>query len=148
LFFGRYYHAIDSKGRVSVPAQFRDKLLHERMLMLAPYKVFGEHCIDVYPWGEWEKLLGQFAQRPRFSLEVQRFEMRFLSRSHQCEIDAAGRILVPPVLREYAGLKKDVVFLGVNLRFRMMDGDRLTRVEGEIESEDAVDSAMFGDLGL
>jgi MraZ protein len=148
VFFGQFEHSIDAKGRVSIPAPFRDAMLGQRAIVLARNTVRRQRCLEAYPDAEWQQLLREFAKVPRFSEDAERFEMGYLARSHPCEIDAAGRILVPPTLRQYAELKKDVVFLGANLRFRLMDRDKWLQVEGELDSEAAVKPALFGTLGI
>jgi MraZ protein len=148
VFYGRFDHTIDAKGRISVPAQFRDVLLGDPRIVLAPYTVYGERCLDGYPHGQWQKLLDQFAALPRFSAKAVKFEMGYLARSHRCELDSAGRILLPPVLRQYAGLKRDAVFLGTHMRFRLMDQDSWAKVEGEHDAEAADNPAMYEDLGI
>ena len=148
MFFGRFDHTIDAKGRLSIPAQFRDVLLGDPRLVVAPYTVYGHRCLDLYPQGEWQRLLDQFATLPRFSAKAVKFEMGYLARSHRCEIDAAGRILLPPVLRQHAGLKKDVVLLGIQSKFRLMDQGSWEKVEGEHDAEAAGNPAMYEDLGL
>jgi MraZ protein len=148
VFFGRFDHTIDAKGRLSIPAQFRDGLLGDPRLVVAPYTVYGHRCLDLYPQGEWQKLLDQFATLPRFSAKAVKFEMGYLARPHRCEIDAAGRILLPPVLRQHAGLKKDVVLLGIQSKFRLMDQGSWEKVEGEHDAEAAGNPAMYEDLGL
>jgi len=148
VFFGRFDHTIDAKGRISIPAQFRDLLLGDSRLVVAPYNVYKLHCLDVYPQTEWQKLLDRFAAVPRFSKNATTFEMGYLARSHRCEIDAAGRILLPPVLRQFAGLKKDVVFLGIHERFRLMDQENWVKVESEHDAEAAENPAMYEELGI
>jgi MraZ protein len=148
VFFGRFDHTIDAKGRLSIPAQFRDVLLGDPRLVVAPYTVYGHRCLDLYPAGEWQKLLDQFAALPRFSAKAVKFEMGYLARSHRCEIDAAGRILLPPVLRQHAKLQKDVVLLGIQSKFRVMDQGSWEKVEGEHDAEAAGNPAMYEDLGL
>jgi len=98
--------------------------------------------------GHAEALLDQFAALPRFSAKAVKFEMGYLARSHRCEIDSAGRVLLPPVLRQYAGLKRDAVFLGTHMRFRLMDRDSWVKVEGEHDAEAAENPAMYEDLGI
>ncbi len=148
MFYGRFDHTIDAKGRISIPAQFRDLLLGEARLVVAPYAVYAQRCLDVYPYPEWQKLLDKFSALPRFSANATKFEMGYLARSHRCEIDAAGRILLPPVLRQHAALKKDVVFLGVHSRFRLMDLESWVKVEGEHDAEAAANPAIYQDLGI
>jgi len=148
VFFGRFDHTIDSKGRISVPAHFRDVLLGDPRLVVAPHTVFGQRCLDLFPQAEWQKLLDKVAALPRFSPTVTKFEMGYLARAHRCDIDAAGRILLPPVLRQHAGLMKDVVFLGIQSKFRLMDAERWSKVESEHDAEAAENPAMYQDLGI
>jgi len=148
MFLGRFDHTIDAKGRISVPAHFRDALLGDQRLVLAPYTIYGERCLDVYPHGEWQKLLERFAVLPQFSAKTVKFQIGYLARSHPCEIDGPGRILLPPLLRQYAGLKKDVVFLGTHTMFRLMDRESWVKVEGEHDAEAAEDRAIYEDLGI
>ncbi|HEY2389057.1 MAG TPA: division/cell wall cluster transcriptional repressor MraZ [Candidatus Binatia bacterium] len=148
MFFGRFDHTLDAKGRISVPAQFRDVLLGDPRLVVAPHTVYGQRCLDLYPHSEWQKLLDKFAALPRFNATATKFEMGYLARAHRCELDAAGRILLPPVLRQHAGLKKDAVFLGVLSRFRVMDADGWMKVEGEHDSEAIANPAMYEELGI
>ncbi len=148
MFFGRFDHTIDAKGRISVPAQFRDVLLGDPRLVVAPHTVYRQRCLDLYPQSEWQKLLDKFSTLPRFSAATARFETGYLGRAHRCEIDAVGRILLPPVLRQHAALKKDVVFLGVYSRFRVMDLEVWLKVESEHDAEAAANPAMYEDLGI
>jgi len=148
VFFGRFDHTIDAKGRISVPAQFRDILLGDLRLVVAPYTIYGHRCLDIYPHSEWQKLLEKFAGRPQFNATSTKFETGYLGRAHRCELDAVGRILLPPVLCQHAVLKKDVVFLGVISRFRVMDLESWVKVESKHDSEAAENPAMYEDLGI
>jgi transcriptional regulator MraZ len=150
VYFGQYDHTIDAKGRVSVPALWRDQLLGDLRLVLAPFTVSGERCIDVYPFAEWSKLLERFSTLPRFNAKAIKFQMGYLGRSHPCDVDPAGRILVPPPLRKHAELEKDVVFVGVNTMFRLMDSGKFAKVVSGHDAEAALDTGtgMYEDLGL
>ncbi len=148
MFFGRYDHTIDGKGRVSVPAHFRDVLLSDLRLVLAPFTVLGQRCLDAYPYAEWERLLERFAGLPKFDAKAIKFELGYLARSHRCDIDAAGRILVPPALRQHAELRKDLVFLGAERKFRLMDRERFELVVSEHDAEAAENPGIYGDLGI
>jgi MraZ protein len=150
MYFGTFNHTIDSKGRVSIPAQWRDRLLGDSRLVLAPFTVEGQRCIDIYPFAEWEKLLEKFAGLPRFSSKAIKFQMGYLGRSHPCEIDHAGRILVPQPLRKHAEIDKDVVFIGINTTFRLMERESFEKVVGGHDAEAARDSGhgIYEDLGI
>lgn len=148
MFFGRFDHTIDGKGRVSVPAQFRDLLLGDLRLVLAPFTVLGQRCLDVYPHAEWEKLLERFSHERKFNAEAIKFEMGYLARSHRVDIDAAGRILVPPSLRQHADLVKNVVFLGAERKFRVMEQGRFEKVVDEHDAEAAENGSIYGNLNI
>ena len=145
---GNFTHAIDGKGRVSVPAIFRDQLIDDHRLVLTPFTVMGERCVDVYPYAEWQKLLVKFDALPKFSAKAIRFQMGYIGRSHRSEIDTAGRILVQPTLRQHAELKRDVVVTGHHTMFRLMDAERYVKLMGELDAEAAADDRMFEDLNI
>ena len=72
---GNFGHTIDGKGRISVPATFRDQLIDDHRLVLTPFTVLGQRCIDVYPYAEWQKLLAKFEALPKFGAKSIRFQM-------------------------------------------------------------------------
>ncbi len=145
---GNFGHTIDGKGRVSVPASFRDQLIDDHRLVLVPFTVMGQRCVDAYPYAEWQKLLAKFEALPKFGAKSIRFQMGYIGRSHRSEIDSAGRILLSPTLRQHADLKKDVVFSGHSQMFRLMDEENYRKVMGELDAEAAEDDGIFEDLNL
>ncbi len=148
MFSGHFAYTIDAKGRVSIPATFRDHLLGDPRIVLAPYSPFGHRCLDAYPPAEWQKLLDRFEVLPKFSAEAVEFELGYLARAHWCEIDAAGRVLVPPALRKYADLKKDVMFLGQHKRFRLLSEETWAKIEAGIDAKSASTPIMYRDLPI
>lgn len=145
---GNFEHTIDGKGRVSVPASFRDQLIDDLRLVVTPFTVMGQRCVDIYPYAEWQKLLAKFEALPKFGAKSLRFQMGYIGRSHRTEIDSAGRILLPPTLRQHAELKRDVVVSGHSTMFRLMDEGNYKKVMGELDAEAAEDDGMFEDLNL
>jgi len=145
---GNFAHTIDGKGRVSVPASFRDQLIDDHRLVLTPFTVMGQRCVEVYPYGEWQKLLAKYEALPKFSAKSIRFQMGYIGRSHRSEIDSAGRILLQPSLRQHADLKRDVVVLGQYTMFRLMDEENYRKVMGELDAEAAEEDGIFEDLNL
>jgi MraZ protein len=145
---GNFSHTIDGKGRVSVPASFRDQLIDDLRLVVTPFTVMGQRCVDVYPYAEWQKLLAKFEALPKFGAKSLRFQMAYIGRSHRSEIDSAGRILLPPTLRQHAELKRDVVVSGHSTMFRLMDEENYKKLMGELDAEAAEDEGIFGDLNL
>ena len=107
MFMGEYNHSIDAKGRIIVPAKFREELGDEFVVTLGL-----DGCLFLYPNAEWEEFVAQLKQLPgnRQARQLQRY---FLAGAVNCEVDKQGRILIPAKLREHAKLEKEVVFVGV-----------------------------------
>ena len=143
---GNFTHTVDGKGRLSVPAGFRDQLIDDHRLVLTPFTILGQRCVDVYPYPEWQKLLQKFEALPKFGAKSLRFQVMYIGRSHRSEIDSAGRILLPPPLRQHADLKRDVVVMGQSHMFRLMDEGNYGKMVGERDAE-AVDG-IYEDLDL
>lgn len=107
MFMSEYNHSIDAKGRIIVPAKFREELGDEFVVTLGL-----DGCLFLYPNAEWEEFVAQLKQLPgnRQARQLQRY---FLAGAVNCEVDKQGRILIPAKLREHAKLEKEVVFVGV-----------------------------------
>lgn len=122
VFRGRYHHTIDAKGRLSIPARFREDLERRgtETLMLTE----GDHCIWAYPLDEWERFEERLRQQPQLSVEMRTFLRTTVGSARECPVDRAGRTLVPPELREFAGLVRDVVLVGALTRFEIWSRER------------------------
>ena len=107
MFMGEYNHTIDQKGRIIVPAKFREELGEEFVMTLGL-----DGCLFVYPNSEWETFVEQLKKLPG-NREVRQLQRYFLAGATNCELDKQGRILIPVKLREHAKLEKEVVFVGV-----------------------------------
>ncbi|MFN8544748.1 MAG: division/cell wall cluster transcriptional repressor MraZ [Candidatus Binatia bacterium] len=123
MFRGHFEHAVDDKGRVAIPARFREALsgLQEERLVVTKFRVGGQRCLDVYPLATWRKLEEKVLGKNRFDAKIVRFKNFYVSGAHECSLDAQGRILVPPLLRDYAGIERDVMFTGDIDMFRLWD---------------------------
>ena len=123
LLSGHYQHAIDDKGRVAVPVEFRGALsgLQGERLYLTRFRAEGRPCLDAYPAEAWQQLHDKIASKNRFDPDVMRFRRAYISAARECVLDGQGRILVPPLLRQHAGLKRDVLFTGEGHLFQLWD---------------------------
>ena len=121
-FRGSYKHTIDSKGRVSLPARFRE-ILHERGEMNFILTNF-DLCLVAYPYDEWIKIEERIGSMSMMKKEVQSFQRFFLSGVVESQIDSQGRILIPSSLREHAKLEKDLVFVGLIRKIEIWNGER------------------------
>lgn len=119
-FRGEFNHSIDVKGRVSVPSKFRD-LFGERFIVTKGQ----ENCLWLYTMEEWnlfeEKLLSLPTTTDK---KVRDFTRYFIAGAVEVEFDKQGRILITPPLRAYAGLDKEVTFLGVGNRAELWSKDK------------------------
>ena len=122
MFRGTYEHTIDPKGRLSIPSRYREDLVARRITTLVLSE--GDHCVATFPLDEWEKLEADLRQHSPFSPERRNMVRVMVASAKECEVDRAGRILVPPELREFAGLKKDVVITGALEGFEIWSRDR------------------------
>ncbi|MEM9693625.1 MAG: division/cell wall cluster transcriptional repressor MraZ [Myxococcota bacterium] len=134
MFRGHYEHAIDAKGRTSLPARFRQNLHGDGRLVLTPALV-PNTCLDVYPLAAWEELEAKVAKLNRWDGDVVRFRRRYISAAHEVEVDRAGRVLVPVSLREAAALDKDVLWAGVGSTVELWAKARWSAAE-DLEGED------------
>lgn len=107
MFMGEYNHSIDEKGRLIIPSRFRE-LLGEEFILTKGL----DGCLSIFPQEEWEPFVEKLRSLPLASKDARTFSRFFVSGACICNLDKQGRILVPPTLREFAGLQKDVVLAG------------------------------------
>ncbi len=146
MFRGRYIHTIDDKGRVSIPSKFREILstCYDERLIITNF----DGCLWGYPYSEWQEIEDRVAALPQFKPEVKALQRVFISAATECPIDKQGRIIVPPTLREYAGINKELVFVGMTKRIEIWASDRWTRVFEESQQNISQMDEKLADLGL
>lgn len=108
---GEYQHTLDDKGRMTVPGKFRDGLGNAFVVTRGI-----DRCLFVYPRPEWEILESKLKALPFTRSDARSFVRFFFSGATECELDKQGRVLLPATLRDYAGIAKDCVVLGVSNR--------------------------------
>ncbi len=118
MFRGRYEHTIDSKGRTSIPVKFRDVLNGKDTNGLIVTNEF-DGCLVAYPINEWKIVEEKISSFPDIRKEIKAYQRFFISGAVECPIDKQGRILIPPTLRDYAVLTKDVIFVGMLNKFEI-----------------------------
>jgi MraZ protein len=111
MFRGWYYHTIDDKGRLSIPTRFREVLngRAEDHLVLTNL----DRCLVAFPLSDWRVFEEKCSNFRPFDSDSRAFLRFFFSGAIECSIDKQGRILVPPSLRKFAELDKDVVIVGM-----------------------------------
>jgi MraZ protein len=112
VFRGVFEHQIDAKGRTSLPAKLRETLVgtyDERLIVTTSL----DACLHAYPVREWEQLEASLAKRNPMEPGVKTLMRLYVASAQECPLDKLGRILIPPSLRQHAGLEKDVVWAGM-----------------------------------
>jgi MraZ protein len=119
MFTGSYFHFMDNKGRVSIPSRYREVLQErkDRQLILTN---FGGYIL-AFPQSEWVKIEAKFAEQPLFRKELRAFQRFLISGVEECPLDRQGRILIPPNLRDYAKLSREVCLVGAIRCFEVWD---------------------------
>lgn len=119
MFMGEYNHTIDAKGRLIVPAKFRE-ILGDNFIVTKGL----DGSLFVYPNDEWTRFEEKLKSLPLTNKNARQFTRFFLAGAAACEVDKQGRILLPQVLREFASLEKDVVLVGVASRIEIWSRER------------------------
>ena len=141
MFMGEYSHSIDAKGRLIMPAKFREQLGNDFVVTKGL-----DECLFVYSNEEWKGIEEKFREIPLTTRDARKFARFFFAGASAVELDKQGRVLLPGVLRKFAGLEKDVVLVGVLSRIEIWDRKRWE--EGsEYEDMDEIAEHM-ADLGL
>ena len=136
MFVGEYIHTVDTKGRVAIPARFRAKI--ERGAVLTRGM---DSCLTVYPMETWERK-AQALDNIADSRKRHAVERQFFAAAFEVELDAQGRIVIPPKLRKYAGLNGEAVIVGARDRFEIWSGERWQSYLDELAGEDLSELAL------
>lgn len=142
MFYGEYSHSIDAKGRTIIPSRLRNSLGDTF------YVTKGlDRCLLAYAAEDWQEFESKLKELPQTTnANARKLVRHFLGGAKDVESDSQGRTLIPPNLREYAGLTKDVVFIGMGNRIEIWSKERY-ETEGTYEDMDEVASALE-DMGL
>jgi MraZ protein len=114
MFLGEYEYRVDTKGRLPLPPRFRDKLASGLVLTAGP-----EKCIVAYAPADWEKLAGDLTGGSVLPSKLRRLNRAMFSSAFDMVLDAQGRVALPQLLREYAGIGNEAVVAGANGYFEI-----------------------------
>lgn len=143
MFLGEFEHSLDAKGRVILPARFR-----ERLEAGAYISKQIDGCLAVWPPEEFERVMDEMQEKARRGPTERNAVRAFAAGAADVVPDRQGRIAIPPKLREFAGLDRDVVILGVGSRIEIWDARRWEGVQGEADQSFASAQAALADLGI
>jgi MraZ protein len=129
MFLGQYEHTIDAKGRMAVPARFRVQL--DRGAVIS--KGMGT-CLSVYTMQRWEEKSAELAEGKSIE-ELRDFERRIYPSASEVELDGQGRLVIPAILRTYAGLENEVTVAGVRDHFEIWDRAKWREYQAKLDAE-------------
>jgi MraZ protein len=141
MFLGRYSHNLDSKGRVAVPARFREPLAEGLVLTRGI-----DRCLALYPMAVWRPLAERVSALPLSDPNARHFRRMVFAEAVDLELDSQGRILVPPELRRYAGLEREAIVVGVNTSIEIWSPAQWQAVNDVMERDSEEIAQALADL--
>lgn len=152
MFRGTFEHAIDAKGRTSLPAKFREVLsgkyggVEGQTMVIAPSPV--DPCLRAYPMREWEAFEETLSTKGNFDPKVTMLLRLFVGSAHETPVDKLGRMLLAPGLREHGGLTKEVSFVGALKYIEVWDTERFQKWKQDQSGQMQELARALGELGL
>jgi len=143
MLLGEFKHNLDIKGRMAIPAKFRDKLTAGAIITRGI-----DNCLFVFANNEWETLAKKLVALPLAQANSRAFARLMLAGATDVELDNQGRILIPDYLRKYAGLSKSVVVAGLYNRIEIWDEAAWTTYKVKTESSSEEIAEQLGELGI
>ena len=148
MFRGRFETVVDGKGRTSLPARYRENLISSddnRMVLTQAL----EPCLLAYPYSKWLEFEKKLSEAPSFDAHIIRIKRLTVTSAMECPVDSHGRILIPQLLRETAGITREVVWAGMVDYAEIWDAERFKQAFLSAQNEDkALLSKALADFGL
>jgi MraZ protein len=132
VFLGRHAHNLDAKGRLAIPARFREELAEGLVLTRGI-----DRCLALYPLAAWRPLAEKLAALPMTDADVRNFRRLVFAEAVDLTLDAQGRVLVPPDLRRYAEIEREALVVGVDTSIEIWSPQRWAAVEASLDTDGA-----------
>lgn len=143
MFIGEYAHTIDQKGRMAVPAKFRNSLKQGAVVTRGL-----DNCLFLYSKEEWKKIAEKLAKLPISQANARGFARLMLAGAMDIKIDSQGRVLIPEYLRKYADMKKNVIVAGLYNYLEIWSENRWNAYKQKVESNAGDMAEKLGELGI
>lgn len=131
-YLGEFEVTLDAKGRFSVPGLLKKQLPETEITFVVNRGL--EKCLSLYPTSSWKPVYDKISLLNDFDPKVRQFRRQFFGGASEVELDSANRILLPQVLREYAGLQKDITLVSAVDKFEIWDTETYKKLFDSIES--------------
>ncbi len=144
MFLGEHHRTIDSKGRIFIPAKFREEIIKGVIIT----KGFDEKCLFMFSKEGWKRIQDKIVENPMAKRNIQRFSRWFFSSATMESIDQQGRTRIPQNLVDHAGLKKEIVLVGVSDRAEIWSRENWDNYYNNADSQFSEDQNAFEELGF
>lgn len=124
MFRGINTITLDTKGRLAIPTRYRDALLVGESAPMVITIDTDETCLLLYPAAQWQIIEDNLQKLPSFNAAARRIQRLLIGHATDVDLDANGRVLLPPVLRNYAQLEKEVVMIGQGNKFELWNKEQ------------------------
>src|SRR5882757_3757833 len=121
MFRGANKITLDAKGRLAMPTRYRERIIERSNGRLVATVDRSDRCLLLYPLPEWEEIERKLMRLPTLNPVARRLQRLMVGHATDLELDTHGRVLIPPKLREYAGLSRDAILIGQGSRFELWD---------------------------
>lgn len=143
MLIGEYKHIIDNKKRLAIPSKLRRELGAKAVITKGL-----DNSLWIFPLSQWNKLVEKLSQLPLGQRDTRGFSRLMLAGASEVKLDGLGRILVPDYLKQYAGLKKNVIIAGVYNRLEIWDENKWNVFKQSSEKEIDNMAERLGELGV
>lgn len=121
MFRGANPVTLDAKGRLAMPTRFREQIVARSAGRLMATVDRSDRCLLIYPLPDWDEIERKLVALPTLNPAARRLQRLMIGHANELELDSHGRVLIPPTLREYAGLSKQAMLIGQGSRFELWD---------------------------
>ncbi len=145
VFRGANKVTLDAKGRMVMPTRYRERLA-ERSAGRLVVTIDRDQCLLLYPLPDWEEIERKLMRLPTLNLQARRLQRLMVGHATEVELDGHGRLLLPPQLREFGSLTRDVMLIGQGNRFELWDEARWNERREEWLKEEELPAGLSADL--
>jgi len=143
MFIGEYQHSLDEKGRIAIPAKFRQDLKKGAVVTKEV-----DDCLSLYPKAEWKKYADKLAALPTSKSDARAFIRLKLGSAMDLDIDNQGRMLIPEYLRNDAGLSKKAIIIGLSNRLEIWSEEKWREYKTKTASNSSEIAEALGEMGV
>ena len=143
MFLGEFQHTVDQKGRLAIPAKFREELADGAVVTRGLDK-----CLVIYPRSEWASLAERVSRLPQTQPNVRTLSRLLFSGAVDLSLDSQGRTILPQYLRKYAGIAANVAVIGLYQRIEVWGLDEWNAVKATTEAAGGSLAEQLADLGI